>query len=327
MSIGGSVSSRETVQGAAMVRTATGWSATPLPEPGERSFLTAVAAVSSHEAVAAGWTASGPMIDNWNGTTWTAEALPLLPPGLHGAGLTAVSAIPGCAVAVGGGFDLEEATEQPLLYRRHGNGWQCDPLPELGEPYVLTGVTMVSPAEGWAVGHAFPGPVVLHWDGAQWINVAVPDPGHAKLLAVTVCGNEVWAVGAQERKPFILRYDGHAWGQTKCPASGPVTAVVSGTSGVWAASGRDLMRWTGRKWAGIKGVTSANALAADEGLWVAGAGGLAHYGGERWTSQELPGGTWLGVASHEGTVWAVGSRSLIETENGLSAEPAVQASS
>jgi hypothetical protein len=309
-----------------MVRTSTGWSATPLPEPGERSFLTAVAAISPHEAIAAGWTASGPMIDHWNGTAWTAVPLPPLVPGLHGAGLAAVSAAPGCAVAVGGGFDPEAVTEQPLLYRRDGNGWQRDALPELGEPYVLTGVAMISATEGWAVGHAFPGPVVLRWDGVHWINVPVPDPGHAKLLAVTVRGSEVWAVGAQVRKPFALHYDGRTWRQTKCPASGPVTAVVSGTSGVWAASGRDLMRWTGRKWAGIKGITPANALAAAEGLWVAGAGGLAHYDGRRWTPQEMPDGTWLGVATRQGTVWAVGSRTLIETETDLPTMP-VQASS
>jgi hypothetical protein len=304
-----------------MVRTGTGWSATPLPEPGERSFLTAVAAVSAHEAIAAGWTASGPMIDHWNGTAWTAGDLPPLPPGLSSAGLAAISAVPGCAVAVGGGFDRQAFAERPLIYRHSGNGWQRDALPELGEPYVLTGVAMISSTRGWAVGHAFPGPVVLRWDGVQWINVAVPDPGRAKLLAVAVSGSEVWAVGARERKPFVLRHDGRTWRQTRCPASGPVTAVVSGTSGVWAASGQDLMRWTGHKWAGIKGVTAANALAADENLWVAGAGGLAHYDGRRWTSQDMPGGTWLGVATHDGTVWAVGSRSLTETETALSAIP------
>lgn len=285
MNVGEWVQAR-TVRGSAARRGDDGFAQTPLPDPGAGFLLYAV---SGDHAVGA--TATGPLIQRWNGLEWENEPLPWLPSGLHGATLTAIDG----PVAVGGGFSQFTESEVPLLLRRTEQGWVDDKAPDLGFPYVLTGVR-----DDLAVGHGFPGTVVLLWDGTHWRPVEVPGRP-VKLLDVAASGREIWACGARDRDGLILHFDGRRWKEHHTK-TGPVNCVTASHE-VWASSGRTLLRWTGRRWSSSRAPFPINALTAtSNGLCAAGANTVAWFDGREWTVREQP-GTWLGADES----WLVGS--------------------
>ncbi|MDX6739316.1 hypothetical protein [Actinocorallia sp. A-T 12471] len=292
MNVGGPVAAARTVRGAAARREADGFHRTRVPDPGADSLLHAVDA-----PYAVGACGAGPLILAWNGTAWTSETLPEFDPALHGAVLTAVSG----DVAVGGAFDRLRLAEVPLLLRRGPTGWHDDGAPELGFPYVLTGVRDV-----WAVGHGFPGSglptsVVLRHDGAVWKPVDVPGRP-AKLLAVTASGENLLAAGARDRDGVILHFDGRSWREWRT-RTGPVTSLACWRGRAYAAAGDVLLHWTGRRWAQERAPLRVNAVAeCRAGVQCAGADALAVFDGRRWSTEELP-GTWLGTDPE----WLVGA--------------------
>ncbi|ROO88860.1 hypothetical protein EDD29_6544 [Actinocorallia herbida] len=287
MNVGGPVAAARTVRGAAARREADGFHRTPVPDPGGDFILHAVS-----EPYAVGARGHGPLVLVWNGTAWTTEALPPLDAALHGAVLTAVDG----TVAAGGAFDRLRLAEVPLLLRRGPSGWHDDDPPELGFPYVLTGVR-----GPWAVGHGFPANVVLRHDGAVWKPVEVPGRP-AKLLTLAVTGENLLAAGARDREGLILHHDGRTWREWHT-RTGPVTALACWRGTAYAAAGDALLHWTGRKWAREQAPLRVNALAPDRtGVQCAGADGVAVFDGRRWTSTPLP-GTWLGADPD----WLVGT--------------------
>ncbi|MGI8329547.1 hypothetical protein ACRYCC_06240 [Actinomadura scrupuli] len=281
------------VRGAAVRRSSEGFAGTALPDAGDAFLLFAVSA-----PYAVGATASGPLICRWTGEEWLAERLPALPMGvIKGASLIGVHSGGDTAVAAGGCFDAVAGGELPLLLRRTPGGWVDDLPPELGFAYVLTDVT-----EGWAVGHGFPGTVLLRRDGTSWTPVAVPGRP-ARLLAVAVHEGEVWAAGARDRDGLFLRFDGRAWKEFRS-GTRAVTSLAAVGGELWAAAGRTVLCWTGRRWTSLEAPFPVNALTGVGGvLNAAGSGRVARYDGRDWSVRELP-GTWLGA--DEG--WLVGSR-------------------
>ncbi|MCD0448749.1 hypothetical protein LO762_06000 [Actinocorallia sp. API 0066] len=300
MNVGGPVTAARTVRGATARRGESGFRRTPVPDPGGDFILHAVS-----EPFAVGATSGGPLVLAWNGTTWAPEALPERDPALHGAVLTAVRG----DVAVGGAFDRLRLAEIPLLLRRSALSeipvaprdasvvaWHDDGAPELGFPYVLTGVS-----GPWAVGHGFPGSVVLRHDGAVWKPVPVPGrPVRPRAVAATSGG--LLVAGAHDKEGVILHLDGSAWRQWRT-RTGPVTSLALWRGGAWAASGDELLHWNGRRWAHRAAPLRINALSVGHaGLQCAGAGRVAVFDGRRWTVRDLP-GTWLGAD----TDWFVGT--------------------
>ncbi|GAA3194964.1 hypothetical protein [Actinocorallia longicatena] len=262
-----------------------------LTDPGAAFLLSAVCA-----PYAVGMTAAGPLIQRWDGEEWSGERLPVLGPGVRGAALTGVHSTGASAVAVGGAFDVLAGEELPLLLRRTHAGWADDRPPDLGFPYVLTDVV-----DGWAVGHGFPGTVLLHRLGGSWTPVVVPGRP-ARLLAVAVHGDELWVAGARNRDGLLLRCEGGGWKEFR-PRTGAVTCLAASSDELWAAAGRSVLRWTGRRWIALQAPFPANALTLVDGApRVAGSGFEARYDGRRWNAREVP-GTWLGADED----WLVGS--------------------
>jgi len=118
------------------------------------------------------------------------------------------------------------------------------------------GVSLASPADGWAVGtfddkNAMAHPLVEHWTGTTWTRGQAPQPAgrDAQLAGVDeLSPSDVWAVGDSEGDggvtsdlPLIEHWNGTSWsmsGGTSLPAgaSGQLNAVGgSGPDDLWAA--------------------------------------------------------------------------------------------
>jgi hypothetical protein len=89
------------------------------------------------------------------------------------------------------------------------------PSPEPANDQIyLNEVEAISANDVWAVGYyqSLAGenlPLIIHWDGTQWIEVATPDTGTSPnfLNAVAaVSSTDVWAVGYSYQGPVILHY-------------------------------------------------------------------------------------------------------------------------
>ncbi|MGI8333336.1 hypothetical protein ACRYCC_25575 [Actinomadura scrupuli] len=290
---------------------------------GPPALLNDIVALSPDEAWAVGQTSDHPVIQHWDGTTWSAVTPPR-PASLIGAGLLGVAAVsPSAALAVGGGYDRLAGQEVPLIQRWNGTNWAAqDPGPWLRSGYVLTSVAMFTADEAWAVGHALPGgPIALRWDGAQWIRIPAPGPDRGRLLAVAgIAPDDVWAVGTTGSGALIMHFDGRAWRRERCPSGrSSLTDVVALPDGsAWAAGGDGLLHWNGRRWRRVDpGLGSVNTLAAlsPTEVWAAGGRGeLARFDGEKWHRADSPApldgaAVWLGAASvAPDTVWMVGSQ-------------------
>jgi hypothetical protein len=142
----------------------------------------AVGATSASNVWAVGSeSASFPAIDSltlhWDGTAWTQVASPspgnISPthfPANDLAGVAALSA--SNAWAVGDYFTRvsqgQQAPQIPLVLHWNGAKWVKVTGPGTFTETGLSGITMVSPSDGWAVGQNFSTVEILHWDGTTW---------------------------------------------------------------------------------------------------------------------------------------------------------------
>ena len=211
----------------------------------------------------------------------------------------------------------------------------------------LSGVTVLSPIEAWAVGASglpdLPfGVVIERWDGTAWTAEEGPNPGSQinELLDVDAAEpNDVWAVGRTASgfgdRPLVLRFDGTAWFEMGLPEE--VTGVLSGIAAiapddVWAVGytgnpaislERSLvLHWDGQLWAvvelgaadgnGRSALQDVEAIATDD-VWAVGhlrnRPLIVRFDGEGWTrSPTEESGSANGVAPLTPTdAWAVGA--------------------
>lgn len=180
------------------------WKQIASPTPGGDATLSAVTATSSGNAWAVGRafrsTGDASLILHWNGTAWKQVASPN--PGASN-DITAVAASSKSdAWAVG--IATDNGIDQPLILRWNGRRWTHIASPDQGgstNDNDLTGVTVVSGANAWAVGSVASGQhrqtLILHWNGARWAHVPSPNRGTAnQLLGVSArSASNLWAVG------------------------------------------------------------------------------------------------------------------------------------
>jgi hypothetical protein len=206
----------------------TSWSIVPNPAqstPG--AVLSAISVVSPSDIWAAGQqgnpdqtTISGdtPLIEHWDGSSWTVIPAPAAGAPSMLNGISADSATD--AWAVGYQTPAGATTMTPLAEHWDGSSWTAVSLPSaLNAANGLVSVYAASPGDVWATaggpastsGSARPGrtnpenggpraPVFAHWDGTSWSTVAVPGPSEYGLAyqyeAIAGHGADVWAVGA-----------------------------------------------------------------------------------------------------------------------------------
>jgi hypothetical protein len=198
--------------------------------------------LSSTDSWAVGSNGLRPIIEHWDGTSWTATITPS-PPTANSM-LTSISATGGSDVwAVG------SASGQTLVEHWDGGRWRNVTSPNVPEDYnTLLDVVAIGAADVWAVGYHehdsdLRKPLVEHWDGTAWTILSGPhfDQPYNVLSAVTRVGrHDAWTVGYDyvNLHGLAAHWNGRTWRVASTPTIG-ISSPLIGTdavsrSDVWA---------------------------------------------------------------------------------------------
>lgn len=170
----------------------TSWTVTPTPIIGGvyATRLTGISCTSASFCVATGFSQlaayqeeASPLVERWDGTSWTA----MITPSVSAAKLNAVSCTSSSAcTAVGVEKDIAGGREMRTLVERwNGSEWSIQSTPSL-EAGKLMGVSCAAPSACTAVGKYFsesfpygePNVLVERWNGSTWSMAAAPPPAH-----------------------------------------------------------------------------------------------------------------------------------------------------
>ena len=253
----------------------TAWSVVASPNVGSaNNTLLAVAAVSTTDVWAVG-RAEGPggaqappLIEHWNGTSWSIVTAPK-----HVGVLDGITAISTNDVWAVGQFSNASGVFQTLIEHWNGHTWRVVSSPNAStHNNFLNGVTAASASDIWAVGDFLPAANVpeqtltLHWNGHTWSVVSSPNVGsgfNVLFAAAAVSANDVWAVGeffstsTTSVQTLIEQWNGSSWSVVSSPGAGMLrgVAIVSATD-IWAVgsvitSGVEqtvIEQWNGTSW-------------------------------------------------------------------------------
>ena len=212
------------------------WSVVLSPNPGANgNLLEGVAAISARDIWAAGSSfdsnfAELPLIEHWDGSSWSVVSIPT--PGSF-TRLTGVTAFSSHDAWVVGSFFDNMDTEQALVEHWNGSSWQAiTGLNPVGSPgSFLQGVAAVSHKDVWAIGSTNPPgggtlqTLIEHWNGSSWQIVSSPNfPGYSELESVAAVpyDEDVWTVGRalNQISSFVTlteAWDGARWSIVPSP--------------------------------------------------------------------------------------------------------------
>jgi hypothetical protein len=196
------------------------WTIVPAPGPADSySAFNDVVALSATNAWAVGWSVPKnrdedipvPLVEHWNGHTWSIVAVPRPKPTINGADLRAVTAVSVNDIWAVGGSTIVEHWD--------GHAWQLVPAPKASaDPDVetaLNGISARSATDIWMVGTVGtpngPHPVTEHWNGHVWSLIPSPSPAPINYLGGVVAprGGPTVAVGNRQSgfisTPLVLR--------------------------------------------------------------------------------------------------------------------------
>jgi hypothetical protein len=173
----------------------------------------------------------------------------------------------------------------------------------------LASIWGTSRRDVWVVGRfdggSFMRPIVLHWDGAAWSEVAFAE--NEQLSAVWAAApDDAWA--ATRDTDRLYHWDGKEWRlHSTHPQSYIRSMWGSGPRDVWAA-GVSLLHWNGSSWTDRNLTTGALAAAwfasAGDGWAVGRAGAILHWDGHAWSRAQS------GTTNHLVSVWGAGARDV-----------------
>jgi len=199
----------------------------PAQQLGDFNSLNAVVAISSTDAWAvgqfhrfAGTDYDHPLVEHWDGTTWT--VMPTPHPNLPISLLDGIAASASNDIwAVGYEKDLVSGY-QILIEHWDGNAWTI--VQDATSIGWLTSVAAVAPDNVWAVGSTdYIGKgLILHWNGSTWRRTVLPDPIFLRDVTV-VSDNDVWVVGQLSHDgdgdyTYAAHFDGSMWSQVSTPS-------------------------------------------------------------------------------------------------------------
>jgi hypothetical protein len=253
------------------------------PPGNSESALSGISCRNSTTCYAAGSSFDGsnfhPLVERWNGTSWTVVPSPNPAGGIGGA-FSGVScrSTPAC-FAVGAYFSNTTKTLRTLVETWTGTAWAVVASPNPGgqSDVTLRSISCPSTTSCFAVGGTQPRAqtdpwqtLIERWNGTAWSIVASPNPpgAHHSVLQGVDCSStsDCWAVGfsvGTGNHYLIERWHGGAWtvatapnpgGSTTlglegvaCPAASACIAVGSYPNNSRALTMVD--RWNGSAWA------------------------------------------------------------------------------
>jgi hypothetical protein len=288
-----------------------------------------------------------PVIERWNGGSWSISTSPLPSGGGELRDVDATSA--GDAWAVG--FTNSSDGNLTLTERWNGSAWRIVPSPSVSAQNHLLGVKSFSAGNAWAVGsHNVPGSwafstLTMRWNGSAWSVVPSPDtPSFENHLNAVdgVSANDLWAVGHTRNgdyavaEPLALHWNGSAWSIVPTPTANDATlegVVALASDDVWAVGSMFsvaqlwhvpfALHWDGRSWTrvdvpsptpqggrlfGVAALSPTKVYAVGQAPGVPSL--VLRWNGSAWTRESTPatGTVWDAAAAGPGTVWAVGQR-------------------
>ena len=280
------------------------WRAVPSASSGQDiDGANAVAAVSSHDVWAAGYSEGGADVsfgEQWDGTRW--RLVSGLDRGSTVAGLAAVSASDLWAVGTS-----SAANGPGRIAHWDGRRWRSVPGPTGAAGRFLDGVVALSRRDVWAVGAVYGngnGALIEHWDGRRWRDVPTPHQaarrGSMFSAVAAVSPHDLWAVGQRANSaPLIEHGDGRRWVVVTSPrianAANGLTAVAAVSAhDVWAV-GDVIEHWDGKRWQLVPAppvfdlLTGVVAVSPRD-VWAVGAADnvgdvlqvILHWDGARW---------------------------------------------
>jgi hypothetical protein len=255
----------------------TTWTLGHAPQPsGLDAQLTGVDELSPSNVWAVGYsegdsgvTSDLPLIEHWNGTSWSMSGGTSLPTGASGQ-LNAIGGSgPDDLWAVGLTLSADQSAEGLLLEHYNGTQWENVPFPTqdsgcdsgLSDCFLdPTAVAASAPDDAWLVGNTSqPNAtqhLLAHWNGTSWSLATAPclegtaiaacDPEGTdlnELTGVTVLSpTDAWASGSEGNVndenfhiPYVLHWNGTTWSLAKTPNRGGEGSLLNAISAVSAS--------------------------------------------------------------------------------------------
>ncbi|HEX9989870.1 MAG TPA: S-layer homology domain-containing protein [Chloroflexia bacterium] len=289
-----------------------------------------------------------PLIEHWNGITWSIVPSP---PITWSASLNGITAISPTDIWAVGSNDNSFGKYVTLIEHWDGTSWHVVSSPTVGLASFLTDVSASAPDDVWAVGYrccvAFSAwtMLVMRWNGTEWSIVPTPkitDAENVLLDIEVISENDVWAAGYTNRtfpedpEPLILHWDGSEWRVHITPTGGKLFGIqVISPDEVWAVGysltvdqvtyedvKRTLvLRWNGNSWNPVPSPNASpydnelHAIAANSpnDIWAAGS---YYLGARKPLVTHWDGSTWSVIP---GPVFASSQGSSLEALTAISA--------
>ncbi|HYW29607.1 MAG TPA: hypothetical protein VE824_07355 [Gaiellales bacterium] len=181
MTVGETIDARGTVRTFAEMVNGAGWRIVPTPTGPGTSMLVGVGCRSSSSCFAVGSTDAGPLVERWNGGTWSRQAVPV-PSGAQFTGLGGIACTPSSCLAVGDYVD-SSGTDLPLSLRWRDGHWRVLPsvAPDGASYAFLSGATCMPGGSCVAVGGSSEGTLVERLTASRWRVEPSPSPTGAQF--------------------------------------------------------------------------------------------------------------------------------------------------
>ncbi len=222
----------------------------------------------------------------------------------------------------------------PLALHWDGSAWTIVPTPNPNSSLQsnrLKAVTVIDGGNAWAVGSSTFGPntspLILHWNGTQWIQDDVsgelPAPGSFANAVHALAADDIWAMGQITTggtgfATLAAHYDGSNWTAFNVPFAlfgGLEFQAVHGlvSDDVWAAGFENpgqgifsplLSHWDGGEWTSLTppqpgggGTLHDITMIASDDVWAVGQSYVApfgdqpyavHWDGSSWSVAAMP---------------------------------------
>jgi hypothetical protein len=236
------------------------WSVVPSPNgTGQISQLTGVAAVSTNDVWAVGFSSSSTLTLHWNGAAWS--LIPSPNPGTTNNFLYGVTALASRDVWAVGRRASSGSFPGTLTMRWDGTRWNVVASPNQASASgqmvsnELRAVSAGAANNVWAVGVSANQTLTLHWNGVSWSVISSPNVAYRGNFlggVVVIAANDVWAVGYAQRvvtdptgeyeqyfpDTLAMHWNGSSWGIVASPNPSPVDYNIF--SGVAAAAPDDV---------------------------------------------------------------------------------------